>query len=180
MAALGAIQRATHKIVQSGPAAAAVISHSLIDSACPPICQAKRRKQPRTPLSAALHSSWATCWIGAESERPGRISEIRREDPSAVREGLGSSMVARRNSRLSFAMNRTLIDFGQTASHSYWLPQDPNPSRSMAATMALARFVAPADLAVTRQGARLAANSVADAFLHAATHAPHEMQRRHP
>src|SRR6476620_10133692 len=55
--------------------------------------------------------------------------------------GPGSAMVAWRNSRFSLAMNRTLIDLGQTASHSYWLLQDPNPSRSIAATMALARFV---------------------------------------
>ena len=31
----------------------------------------------------------------------------------------GSEMVARRNSRFSLAMKWTLIDFGQTASHSY-------------------------------------------------------------
>src|SRR5687768_2274215 len=88
MAALGTIQRATHRVVRSEPATGAVISHSLIDSGCPAICQAKRRKQPHTrDVSAALHRLRATWEISAERERRGRLSEIRREDLPAVPRG---------------------------------------------------------------------------------------------
>src|SRR5512146_2106289 len=70
------------------------------------------------------------------------------------------------------------ISFGQTATHSPSFEQLPNPSASICVTIAAARR--------TRSGSpcgRIArceilapTNSTADAFLHAATHAPHAMQ----
>src|SRR4051794_23684080 len=89
-----------------------------------------------------------------------------------------SRIVAIAYSRLSLAMKLALISAGQTASHSYVLVQFPNPSASIRRTMFKTRAVrsgAPCGRKA-RWETFAAVKSMADAFGHAAAHAPQPMQ----
>src|SRR5215471_16233483 len=69
------------------------------------------------------------------------------------------------------------IDFGQTASHSPSFEQPPNPSASACSTIATTRLPRSTSPCGMRARCEIFApmNKCAEAFLHAATHAPQPM-----
>lgn len=81
-------------------------------------------------------------------------------------------------SLLRRVMKFTEISFGHAASHSYWFVQLPNPSLSIALTiLRTLSFFSTTPCGKRAKWDTLAeTNNIADAFLHAATHAPHPMQ----
>src|SRR5690606_7160095 len=89
-----------------------------------------------------------------------------------------SRMLARLKPLLSRAIDFTEIDFGHTASHSYWFEQLPKPSASIWRTMRRARrsFSTWPCGRLARCANFAAVNSIAEPFLQDATQAPHEMQ----
>ena len=91
--------------------------------------------------------------------------------PSTASGSRRGRKTARSRSRFSRAMNSSGISFGHTASHSAWLVQLPNSSRSIAATMFSVRSSrSGSPCGSTFRCVTLAAvKSIADAFGHAAT-----------
>ena len=85
---------------------------------------------------------------------------------------------ARAYSRFSFAIKLALISAGQTASHSYVFVQFPKPSASIALTMFTTRLVRSGEPwgKSARWETLAAVKSMAEAFGHAAAHAPQPMQ----
>src|SRR5260370_42652995 len=75
-------------------------------------------------------------------------------------------------------MFETEIPAGQAASHSYVLVQPPKPSSSMRATIAWALWLRSGRPCGNSANCETFAetNSIAEAFLHAATQAPQPMQ----
>src|SRR5688572_12583596 len=86
--------------------------------------------------------------------------------------------IARKYSRFIRAMFVIGISFGQTASHSPSFEQLPNPSASWRSTMATTRAARSGWPCGRRARWLIFADvkSAADAFLHAATQAPHAIQ----
>src|SRR5512146_1376532 len=86
--------------------------------------------------------------------------------------------VARRYSRLRRAMFETEMPTGQAASHSLVFVHPPKPSSSMRATIACTRLARSGRPWGNSANCDTLAetNSMAEAFLQAATHAPQPMQ----
>ena len=106
-----------------------------------------------------------------------RLASIARRSGRSTYSPMLRRKLAFEYSRFNFAMKLALISAGQTASHSYVLVRFPKPSASIARTILTTRLVRSGSPCGNNARCETfaAVKSIADAFGHAAAHAPQPM-----